>query len=221
MLPIKRNLSGNATCCMVQQWHLEKANHENSKRTSSCQKLGESRAGMKPRGVLERGICYNCPNPCTVEHWVDPDVNYELWVKMRFDCMATSYDQFWWECRRRGRLCAHKGGGCMCTCQSSFAQEIFDKQFVRGILRDTNSSLSWCACVCMSDTVWFYPQPCEVRSIIASSPSYWKWSETWGDWVTQPKVTIKLDRVWKIGHYTMMLSQATKTYYIVTYKLAY
>lgn len=147
MLPIKRNLSGNATCCMVQQWHLEKANHENSKRTSSCQKLGESRAGMKPRGVLERGICYICPSPWTVEHWVDPDVNYELWVKMRFDCMATSYDQFWWECRRRGRLCAHKGGGCMCTCQSSFAQEIFDKQFVHGILRDTNSSLSWCACV--------------------------------------------------------------------------
>lgn len=147
MLPIKRNLSGNATCCMIQQWHLEKANHGDSKRTGGCQRLGESRAWMKHREVLERGFCYICPNPWTVEHWVDPDVNYELWVKMRFDCMATSSDQFCWKCRRWGRLCAHKGGGCVCTWQSSFAREIFGKQLVHGILRHTKSSLSWHACV--------------------------------------------------------------------------
>lgn len=134
---------------------------------------------------------------------------------MRYDCMATIYEPFWWGCWWWGRLCPWKGAGCMdslCTCHSSLAQEVFGKQLAHGIWRYTNSLLSWCVCV------WQFYVWC--RLVLNTTP--WskfshtiipillKRNETWGDWVTLLKVTINLGRAWEIGHYTMMLSQATK-----------
>lgn len=75
-----------------------------------------------------------------------------------------------------------KAGTAWTVCvpgQSSFAQEIFDKQLVHGILRYTNSPLSWHACVTVLCLMLFGSNHSPVRQVpsLPSSSSYRKRSD--------------------------------------------